>query len=97
MPRIPLCICNTHIIIVALLYDEYSPGVDHGRGGRCRWFWGLQSLSCRPAGTSVIAIEGGSPTKVGDTGFPGQGVFPIGLHTCLALEPQSVPPPSLSL
>jgi hypothetical protein len=51
-------------------------------------------LPGRPLG--ACTPEGGGPAEVGDTGFPWQGVFPVSLHTCLALEPHSVLPRPLS-
>jgi hypothetical protein len=53
----------------------------------------LQLPMDRSAGPfGACSPEDGGPTEVSDTGFPGQGVFPVSVHTCLALKARSPSP-----
>jgi hypothetical protein len=46
-------------------------------------------LHCPASPFGARPAEGGAPTDVGDTGVPGQGVFPVSVHTCPALKARS--------
>jgi hypothetical protein len=48
---------------------------------------------CSAGPFGAWAPEGSGPNEVGDTGFPGQGVFLSSVHICLALKARSQSPP----
>jgi hypothetical protein len=67
--------------------------MDHGRCGRCLWCAEAAApMDCSAGPFGAWVPERSGPNEVGDTGFPGQGILPVSVHTCLALKARSQSP-----